>query len=128
MRGSLTPEEFDEIRSHVSHTYRFLSQIPWGKTFARVAIIAGSHHERLNGTGYPNRLRAEEIPIQSKMMSISDIFDALTASDRPYKRAVPLEKALDILGFEVKDNHVDGELVRIFTEARVWESVINRGT
>jgi HD-GYP domain-containing protein (c-di-GMP phosphodiesterase class II) len=124
MRGSLTAEEFDEIRSHVSHTYRFLSQIPWGKTFSRVAIIAGSHHERLNGTGYPNRLRAEEIPLQSKMMSISDIFDALTASDRPYKRAVPVQKALDILGFEVKDNHVDGELVRIFTEAKVWESVV----
>jgi HD-GYP domain-containing protein (c-di-GMP phosphodiesterase class II) len=123
-RGSLTAEEFDEIRSHVSHTYRFLSQIPWGKTFSRVAIIAGSHHERLNGTGYPNRLRAEEIPLQSKMMSISDIFDALTASDRPYKRAVPVEKALDILGFEVKDNHVDGELVRIFTEAKVWEPVM----
>jgi HD-GYP domain-containing protein (c-di-GMP phosphodiesterase class II) len=125
MRGSLTPEEFDEIRSHVSHTYRFLSQIPWGKTFSRVAVIAGAHHERLNGTGYPNRLRAEEIPLQSKMMSISDIFDALTASDRPYKRAVPVEKALDILGFEVKDGHVDGELVRIFTEARVWEPVMN---
>jgi HD-GYP domain-containing protein (c-di-GMP phosphodiesterase class II) len=124
MRGSLTPEEFDEIRSHVSHTYRFLSQIPWGKTFSRVAIIAGSHHERLNGTGYPNRLRAEEIPLQSKMMSISDIFDALTASDRPYKRAVPVEKALDILGFEVKDNHVDGELVRIFSQAKVWEPIL----
>ncbi|HKO48264.1 MAG TPA: HD domain-containing phosphohydrolase [Polyangiaceae bacterium] len=125
MRGSLTAEEFDEIRSHVSHTYRFLSQIPWGKTFARVAIIAGSHHERLNGTGYPHRLHAEQIPLQSKMMSISDIFDALTASDRPYKRAVPIQKALDILGFEVKDQHVDGELVRIFTEAKVWESVIS---
>jgi HD-GYP domain-containing protein (c-di-GMP phosphodiesterase class II) len=125
MRGSLTAEEFDEIRSHVSHTYRFLSQIPWGKTFSRVAVIAGAHHERLNGTGYPNRLRAEEIPLQSKMMSISDIFDALTASDRPYKRAVPVEKALDILGFEVKDGHVDGELVRIFSEARVWEPVMN---
>jgi HD-GYP domain-containing protein (c-di-GMP phosphodiesterase class II) len=124
MRGSLTPEEFDEIRSHVSHTYRFLSQIPWGKTFSRVALIAGAHHERLNGTGYPNRLRAEEIPLQSKMMSISDIFDALTASDRPYKRAVPVQKALDILNLEVKDNHVDGDLVRIFSEARVWESVL----
>lgn len=121
MRGSLTSQEYDEIRSHVVHTYRFLSQIPWGKTFSRVAVIAGSHHERLNGTGYPNRLRAEEIPLQSKMMSISDIFDALTASDRPYKRAVPIDKALDILGYEVKDGHVDGDLVRIFTEARVWE-------
>jgi len=122
MRGSLTSEEYDEIRNHVLHTYRFLSQIPWGKTFSRVAVIAGAHHERLNGTGYPNRLHAEEIPVQSKMMSVSDIFDALTASDRPYKRAVPIDKALDILGFEVKDGHLDGDLVRIFSEARVWES------
>jgi response regulator RpfG family c-di-GMP phosphodiesterase len=124
MRGSLTPEEFDEIRSHVSHTYRFLSKIPWGKAFSRVAHIAGSHHERLNGTGYPNRLRAEEIPLQSKLMSISDIFDALTASDRPYKRAVPIPKALDILALEVRDQHIDGDLVRIFTEARVWEHTL----
>ncbi|MGC4091743.1 MAG: HD domain-containing phosphohydrolase [Polyangiaceae bacterium] len=123
MRGSLTPDEYDEIRSHVQHTYRFLSKIPWGKTFARVAVIAGAHHERLNGTGYPNRWRAEEIPLQSKLMSISDIFDALTASDRPYKRAVPVAKALDILNFEVKDGHLDGDLVRIFAEARVWEPV-----
>jgi HD-GYP domain-containing protein (c-di-GMP phosphodiesterase class II) len=122
-RGSLTPAEIDEIRSHVSHTFGFLSQIPWGKQFRRVATIAGSHHERLNGTGYPNRLRAEEIPLQSKMMSVSDIFDALTASDRPYKKAVPLEKALDILGFEVKDGHLDPDLVKIFTEARVWTSL-----
>jgi HD-GYP domain-containing protein (c-di-GMP phosphodiesterase class II) len=122
-RGSLTSTEIDEIRSHVTHTFEFLSQIPWGKQFRRVALIAGSHHERLNGTGYPNRLHAEEIPLQSKMMSIADIFDALTASDRPYKKAVPLSKALDILGFEVKDQHVDGDLVTIFIESRVWEEM-----
>ncbi len=120
-QGSLTNEEFDEIRSHVSHTFRFLSRIPWGKSLRRVALIAGAHHERLNGTGYPNRLKAEEIPVQSKLMSISDIYDALTASDRPYKKAVPLERALDILGFSVKDGHLDPELVRIFREARIWE-------
>ena len=122
-RGSLSTSEIAEIRSHVSHTFTFLSQIPWGKQFRRVAVIAGSHHERLNGTGYPNRLRAEEIPLQSKMMAVSDIFDALTASDRPYKKAVPLDKALDILGFEVKDQHIDGDLVKIFVEARVWSTL-----
>jgi HD-GYP domain-containing protein (c-di-GMP phosphodiesterase class II) len=122
-RGSLTPNEYDEIRSHVSHTYRFLSRIPWGKALRRVPVIAGAHHERVNGTGYPNRWKSEEIPLQSKMMSIADIFDALTASDRPYKKAVPLEKALDILGYEVRDGHVDGELVRIFQAARIWERV-----
>lgn len=126
-RGSLKTGEIDEIRSHVVHTFQFLSQIPWGKQFRRVAVIAGSHHERLNGTGYPNRLRAEEIPLQSKMMSIADIFDALTASDRPYKRAVPLEKALDILGFEVKDQHIDVDLVKIFIDSKVWTAVQDPG-
>ncbi len=124
-RGSLTPGEYDEITSHVSHTYKFLSRIPWGKQFRRVPLIAGAHHERLNGTGYPNRLRAEEIPVQSKLMSISDIFDALTASDRPYKKAVPLERALDILEYNVKDGHLDGELVRIFRESRVWDRIVS---
>ena len=122
-RGSLTPEEFDEIRSHVTHTSRFLSRIPWGKSLQRVPIIAGAHHERLNGTGYPNRLRAEEIPLQSKIMSIADIYDALTASDRPYKKAVPNERAIDILDYSVKDGHLDADLVRIFKEARIWERV-----
>jgi HD-GYP domain-containing protein (c-di-GMP phosphodiesterase class II) len=121
-RGSLTNQEFDEIRSHVSHTFRFLSNIPWGKSLQRVPVIAGAHHERLNGSGYPNRLKAEEIPVQSKMMSIADIYDALTASDRPYKKAVPVERAIDILDYSVKDGHLDPELVRIFKDARVWEA------
>jgi HD-GYP domain-containing protein (c-di-GMP phosphodiesterase class II) len=122
-RGSLTSNEYDEIRNHVSHTFEFLKTIPWGRKFRRVAQIAGAHHERLDGTGYPHRLHASEIPVQSKMMTISDIFDALTAADRPYKRAVPLTRALDILGMEVKENHIDGELVRVFIEAKVWESL-----
>jgi HD-GYP domain-containing protein (c-di-GMP phosphodiesterase class II) len=125
-KGSLTPQEFDEIRSHVSHTFRFLSQIPWGKSLRRVPVIAGAHHERLNGTGYPNRLRSEEIPVQSKMMSVADIYDALTASDRPYKKAVPVERAIDILDYNVKDGHLDAELVRIFKEARIWERAAAR--
>jgi HD-GYP domain-containing protein (c-di-GMP phosphodiesterase class II) len=125
-KGSLTQQEFDEIRSHVTHTFRFLSRIPWGKSLQRVPVIAGAHHERLNGTGYPNRLRAEEIPLQSKMMSIADIYDALTASDRPYKKAVALERALDILDYSVRDAHLDSDLVRIFKDARVWERVQSR--
>ncbi|MGC4068485.1 MAG: HD domain-containing phosphohydrolase [Polyangiaceae bacterium] len=119
-RGSLTAAELSEIRSHVTHTQRFLSTIPWGTSLRNVPRIAGAHHERLNGTGYPRGLAATDIPIQSKMMSIADIFDALTASDRPYKRAVPLPRALDILEMEVKDGHLDGELFRIFRESRIW--------
>ena len=119
-RGSLTPTEYDEIRNHVVHTFEFLSTIPWGRKFRRVALIAGAHHERLDGTGYPNRLHGSEIPLQSKIMTVSDIFDALTAADRPYKKAVPLERAIDILNMEVKQGHVDGELVRIFVDSKSW--------
>ncbi len=126
-RGSLTPAEYDEIRSHVVHTRSFLSQIPWGRAFRRIPLIAGCHHEKLNGAGYPARLKGEEIPLQSKMMAISDIFDALTASDRPYKKAVPVDRALDILGYEVKDGALDGELVRLFREAKVWTRLMGEG-
>jgi HD-GYP domain-containing protein (c-di-GMP phosphodiesterase class II) len=119
-RGSLAPSEFDEIRAHVVHTFNFLSQIPWGKTMERIPAIAAAHHERLNGTGYPHGLRAEQIPLQAKIMSIADIYDALTARDRPYKRAVPLEKALDILELEARDGHVDAELLRVFRGAKVY--------
>lgn len=122
-RGSLSARELDEIRSHVAHTYNFLARIPWGKSYDRIPEIAGSHHEKLNGTGYPNRLAAAEIPLQSKIMSIADIYDALTARDRPYKKALPRDRALDILGFEVRDGHIDGELVRIFVEAQIWKEV-----
>ena len=119
-RGSLTADELSEVRSHVLHTHGFLATIPWGRKLRNVPSIAVAHHERLNGTGYPYGLHGVAIPLQAKIMSVSDIFDALTASDRPYKRAVPLDRALDILAMEVRDGHIDGELVRIFKEARVW--------
>jgi HD-GYP domain-containing protein (c-di-GMP phosphodiesterase class II) len=96
-RGSLSEKERREIESHVTHTFRFLSQIPWTGEVCRVPEIAYAHHEKLDGTGYPRKLTAVEIPIQSKMMTISDIFDALVAWDRPYKKSVPIERALDIL-------------------------------
>lgn len=123
-RGSLNVQEIEEIRSHVTHTFRFLERIPWGRSFRRIPLIAGTHHERLNGTGYPNRLQAEEIPLQAKIMSIADIFDALTASDRPYKKAVPVDRAFRILDAEVAEHHIDGDLVRVFREAEIWKRVI----
>ncbi|MFW6050297.1 MAG: HD-GYP domain-containing protein [Myxococcota bacterium] len=126
-RGSLSTEEMDEIRSHVVHTFSFLSRIPWGKSFTHVPRIAGAHHEKLDGSGYPNRLTADEIPLPSKIMTVADIYDALTARDRPYKKAVPVERALTILGFEVEANHVDGELVRLFREAGVFHAVEDVG-
>ncbi len=123
-RGSLDPEERLEIESHVTHTFHFLSQIPWTRELRNVPHIAYAHHEKLNGRGYPRGLAAEDIPIQSKMMTIADIYDALTASDRPYKKALPVERALDILGFEVKDGMLDRELYELFVESKVYESII----
>jgi HD-GYP domain-containing protein (c-di-GMP phosphodiesterase class II) len=123
-RGSLTENEREQIESHVVHTYNFLKQIPWGRQFKDVPAIAGAHHEKLDGTGYPRRLRAPEIPVQAKMMTISDIFDALTAQDRPYKKAVPYERALGIIESDVKAGKCDPDLFRIFVEAQVFRLVL----
>ncbi|MBI4541489.1 MAG: GAF domain-containing protein [Gemmatimonadetes bacterium] len=122
-KGSLDETERLEIESHVTHTYRFLLQIPWTKELAQIPLIAYGHHEKLNGRGYPRRVRAAEIPIQTRMMTISDIFDALTAADRPYKRAVPLQRALDIMTQEVGEEMLDGELFRLFVAGKVFEKL-----
>jgi HD-GYP domain-containing protein (c-di-GMP phosphodiesterase class II) len=119
-KGSLNDKERREIESHVTHTYLFLSKIPWTTGLKEVPRIAYGHHEKLNGSGYPNNLGSEEIPIQTRMMTISDIYDALTASDRPYKKAVPTAKALDILASEVKSGQVDSELFQLFLDAKVY--------
>jgi HD-GYP domain-containing protein (c-di-GMP phosphodiesterase class II) len=123
-RGSLTDIERVEIESHVVHTYKFLREIPWGRQYADVPRIAAAHHEYLNGTGYPRRLGGEGIPIESRIMTIADIFDALTASDRPYKKAVPIDRALAIIDSEVKAGKCDAELFRVFVEAEVYKKVL----
>jgi HD-GYP domain-containing protein (c-di-GMP phosphodiesterase class II) len=125
-RGSLTETERREIESHVVHTYNFLRQIPWGRTFRSVPELAGAHHEKLDGTGYPRGRKADEIPPAARMMTISDIFDALTASDRPYKKAVPVPKALDILAGEVERAKLDRVLFDLFVSAKVWERALKR--
>jgi HD-GYP domain-containing protein (c-di-GMP phosphodiesterase class II) len=120
-KGSLDDAERQQIESHVVHTFKFLEQIPWTREIRSIPAIARGHHEKLNGLGYPYKLSAGEIPIQTRMMTIADIFDALSASDRPYKKAVSLERALQILEFAVKDGEVDPELFELFREGRVWE-------
>src|SRR5229473_3270135 len=107
-KGSLDEEERLQIESHVLHTLSFLQQIPWTNELRNVPEIARGQHEKLNGTGYPYKLLAPEIPVQTRMMTISDIFDALAAADRPYKKAISMERALEILGFAVKDGEIDG--------------------
>jgi HD-GYP domain-containing protein (c-di-GMP phosphodiesterase class II) len=120
-RGSLTEGERRDIQDHVVHTFEFLSRIPWTKELRRVPEIAGAHHEKLNGSGYPNRARAEQIPVGSRMMAIADIYDALTATDRPYKKAVRPDEALAILDAERRAGALDSGLLDLFIAARVFE-------
>ena len=119
-KGSLNPDERAQIEAHVVHSFNFLLQIPWTKEIREIPRIARAHHEKLNGTGYPYKLRGDEIPVQAKIMTICDIFDALSAADRPYKKAVPPERALDILAMSVKDQELDPELYRLFLEAKIF--------
>ncbi len=125
-KGSLDFEERREIESHVEHTFQFLSKIPWTRDLKMVPAIAHAHHEKLDGGGYPRGLASMEIPVQSKMMAIADIFDALTDKDRPYKKAVPLDRALDILKMEVRDKHLDGDLLDVFIEHKVFDRVLHK--
>jgi response regulator RpfG family c-di-GMP phosphodiesterase len=120
-KGSLSKAERDEINSHVTHTYRFLSQIPWTGTLADLPEIAYAHHERLNGMGYPRGLKSDQIPTQSKLMAICDVYDALVAADRPYKVAVTVPRSLEILEDEAKAGLLDGSALGIFLEARIFE-------
>ena len=123
-RGSLTDVERVEIESHVVHTFNFLNKIPWGRALRNIPRIAGAHHEYLNGNGYPRHLEQAQIPIESRMMTIADIFDALTASDRPYKKAVPVDRALGIVEAEVKAGKLDGALFDVFVGSQIYKAVL----
>jgi HD-GYP domain-containing protein (c-di-GMP phosphodiesterase class II) len=121
-KGSLDETERQEIESHVTHTYRFLQQIPWTRELQDIPMIAYGHHEKLDGGGYPRRVTGDAIPIQTRMMTISDIYDALSAADRPYKAAVAPARALDIMAEEVRAGQLDQELFRLFVEGKVFET------
>ncbi len=122
-RGSLTEEERFEIQSHVSNTLDYLLQIPWTTELKNIPHIASAHHEKINGKGYPRGLKGSEIPVQSRIMTVADIYDALTARDRPYKSSLPNQTALDILHKEAKQGLLDQDLVNIFTDAKIYQIV-----
>lgn len=123
-KGTLTEVERREIESHVTHTYHFLRQIAWTEDLGSVPDIAYSHHEKMDGSGYPRGLVTEHIPLQSKLMTIADIYDALTSMDRPYKPAVQPERAIDILFMEGRSGKLDLDLLKIFVEAEVWRAAL----
>jgi hypothetical protein len=120
-KGSLTAEDRDRINAHVQSTYEFLIKIPWTAELRGIPEIAWAHHEKLDGSGYPRRLKAPDIPVQSRMMTIADIYDALVAQDRPYKKAVAPERALNILTAEAKAGLLDANLLQVFIEAKIFD-------
>lgn len=122
-RGTLTREEKEAMEEHVNITEKILKQIPFTKKLARVPEFSSMHHESLDGKGYPKGLEEEDIPLEGKILAIADIFDALTARDRPYKKGMPVNKALDIMKSMVQENKLDGDLFELFLENKIWEKV-----
>lgn len=122
-KGTLTEKERSIMEDHVVVTARMLDKIPFTRKLKDVPYFASIHHEHLDGKGYPKGLKDEEIPIEGRILALVDVFDALTADDRPYKKAMPLEQALKILGFMVKDGELDGELLDIFIRNEVWGKI-----
>ena len=125
-RGSLSNDERRKMEQHVTQSFYFLREIPWAKTpWRNVPDLAYGHHEHLDGTGYPRGLKGAEIAPQVRMLTIADVFDALTANDRPYKAAMPIERALDILGKEFAERgKVDKDLLELFIEKKVYEPIV----
>jgi len=120
-RGTLTTEERAHINHHITATIEMLESLPYPSHMKNVPQLAGGHHERMDGKGYPKGLTRFEMPLAARMMGIADIFEALTASDRPYKKAMPLSRALTILGKMKLDNHIDPDLFDVFIHEKVYQ-------
>ena len=119
-RGTLTEEDRYRINEHMAQTIVMLESLPWPRHLRRVPEYAGGHHEKMDGTGYPRGLKGEQMSIPARVMAIADIFEALTAADRPYKAPKKLSEALNIMCFMVKDRHIDPDLFRLFVRSGVY--------
>jgi HD-GYP domain-containing protein (c-di-GMP phosphodiesterase class II) len=119
-KGTLTKEEYFKIQEHAIMTIKMLEQLPFPEHLKNVPLYAGAHHETLRGTGYPRKLKGDEIPIPARIMAIADVFEALTASDRPYKTPKKLSEAIKILSFMVKDGDLDKDLFLLFLTSGVY--------
>ena len=121
-RGTLTAEEIAKIRDHAMVSYKILSQLPFSGPLERVPEIAAAHHEKLNGKGYPRGLTADELTLEARILAVADIFEALTAPDRPYKEPTPLSRVIRILGFMVADGELDSDLVEFAVRSGVLDA------
>ena len=120
-KGTLLPEERDIINDHISITIDMLEQLPYPKNLKNIPEFAGGHHEKMDGTGYPKGLKADQMSPQAKIMAIADIYEALTAADRPYKDGKKLSQAMRIMGFMKNDYHIDEDLFEIFVSSGVYK-------
>jgi HD-GYP domain-containing protein (c-di-GMP phosphodiesterase class II) len=118
--GTLNDEERQIINNHISVTIRMLESLPWPRHLERVPEYAGGHHERMDGKGYPRGLRGDQMSVQARMMAIADIFEALTAKDRPYKKGKALSESLEILGGFRQRDHIDPDLFDVFVREKVY--------
>jgi HD-GYP domain-containing protein (c-di-GMP phosphodiesterase class II) len=121
--GNLTGKEFQEVRGHVLQTLNIINKIPFTNDLERIPVIAAAHHEKLDGSGYPLGLTASDITIQARILGIADVYDALTASDRPYRGAMPVQEALQHLIKEVEEGKLDRNLVDLFVRKKLYEGV-----
>jgi HD-GYP domain-containing protein (c-di-GMP phosphodiesterase class II) len=120
-RGTLSAEERYKINDHMTQTIMMLEKLPYPKHLRAVPEIAGGHHETMDGKGYPKRLTREDMSLTARMMAIADIFEALTASDRPYKKAKSLSEAIRIMSFMRNDNHIDPDLFKLFLTSGIYK-------
>ena len=125
-RGTLTEEDRFKINDHIVQTLIMLRSLPWPAHLARVPDIAATHHEKLNGKGYPRKLTADKLTIADRVMAIADIFEALTAPDRPYKASKTLTESLRIMALMTQDEHIDADLFRYFLRSGLWQEFANR--
>ncbi|WP_374536464.1 HD domain-containing phosphohydrolase [Chitinimonas taiwanensis] len=125
-RGTLTEEDRFKINDHIVQTYIMLKGLPWPKGLEHVPELAATHHERMDGQGYPRRLSADELSLLDRAMALADVFEALTAADRPYKPAKTLSETLRIMTFMCKEQHLDTGLFRYFLHSRLWERFAER--
>jgi HD-GYP domain-containing protein (c-di-GMP phosphodiesterase class II) len=119
-RGTLTNEEKDIIKNHVTVTHKMLSQLPFPKKLRNVSYYASAHHEKIDGAGYPLGLKGDQIPLQARIIALADIFDALTAKDRPYKKEKTLSEAIKIMGYMVQGDYIDADLFSLFVKEKIY--------
>ncbi len=119
-KGTLLPEELEKMWEHALVSHEMLSELTYPKKFKNLPLYAASHHEKLNGKGYPFNKTAEELPLQSRIIAIADLYEALTASDRPYKKGKTLTETLRIMAFMVKDGEIDKDLVELLMDSKLY--------